>query len=197
MSAAAMAAASKKEKFIPFEIHSTSYKVVNKHPIGVDVLVPKDLKPENKKVPLIVRFHGGFLVSNLCSSLNKSSSFRLHKRSSRFTYMTTAQVTGASLMPLFFTNWILELALLKGAIIVSADYRLLPEANGTDILADIADLWKWVHNDLQPFVSQNAPKAPQIDFDHVLVEGDSTGGWLAIQSALTQPAGSIKAVIGL
>ena len=39
--------------------------------------------------------------------------------------------------------------------------------------------------------------APQIDFDHVLVEGDSTGGWLAIQSAIMQPAGSIKAVIGL
>ena len=39
--------------------------------------------------------------------------------------------------------------------------------------------------------------APQIDFDHVLVEGDSTGGWLAMQSAIRQPAGSIKAVIGL
>ena len=39
--------------------------------------------------------------------------------------------------------------------------------------------------------------APQIDFDHVLVEGDSTGGWLAMQSAIMQPAGSIKAVIGL
>ena len=192
-----VAAAANPKKFIPFEIHSTSYKIVNEHPIGVDVLVPKELKPKNEKCPLIVRFHGGFLVSNLCSSLNKSSAFMPHKRSNLLTYMWTTQVTGASLMPLFFTNWILELALLKGAIIVSADYRLLPEANGKDILADIADLWRWVHNNLQPFVSQKAPKAPEIDFDHVLVEGDSTGGWLAIQSALTQPAGSIKAVIGL
>ena len=39
--------------------------------------------------------------------------------------------------------------------------------------------------------------APQIDLAHVLVMGDSTGGWLAMQSAITQPAGSIKAVIGL
>ena len=37
----------------------------------------------------------------------------------------------------------------------------------------------------------------QLDLDRVLVEGDSSGGWLAVQSALTQPAGSIKAVIGL
>ena len=109
----------------------------------------------------------------------------------------TKQVTGASLLPLFFTNWILDLALLNGAIIVSADYRLMPEANGADILTDISDLWKWVHTDLQSFISRSATPAPQIDLAHVLVVGDSSGGWLAMQSAITQPAGSIKAVIGL
>ena len=59
MSAAAM----NPEKFAPFHIHSTSYKAVNEHNIGVDVLVPKDLKLGNEKHPLMVRFHGGFLVS--------------------------------------------------------------------------------------------------------------------------------------
>ena len=106
-------------------------------------------------------------------------------------------MTGASLLPLFFSNWILDLAILNGAIIVSADYRLLPEATGTDILDDISDLWKWVHGDLQPFLSRTTAAAPQVDSAHVLVVGDSAGGWLAMQSALTQPAGSIKAVIGL
>lgn len=53
------------DKFSSFQIHSTSYKVVNEHPIGVDVLVPKNLNPETEKCPLIVRFHGGYLVSNL------------------------------------------------------------------------------------------------------------------------------------
>lgn len=103
------------------------------------------------------------------------------------------------MLPLFFTNWILELALLNDAIIVSADYRLLPEATGTDILADLSDLWKWVHSNLQSFVSYTATAAdaPQIDFTQILVVGDSSGGWLAVQSALTQPAGSIKGVIGL
>lgn len=52
----------------------------------------------------------------------------------------TKQVTGASLIPLFFANWILDLALLNGGIIVSADYRFIPEATGTDILIDTFDL---------------------------------------------------------
>ena len=49
-------------KFDPFDIHSTSYKTVNNHPIGVDVLIPKRIKAGLH--PLIVRFHGGFLVSD-------------------------------------------------------------------------------------------------------------------------------------
>ncbi len=63
------AAALNPEKFSPFHIYSTTYKAVNEHPIGVDILVPKDLKPGKNKYTLMVRFHGGFLVSNLSSSL--------------------------------------------------------------------------------------------------------------------------------
>ena len=73
----------------------------------------------------------------------------------------------------------------------------MPEATGTDILTDIADLWKWVHSDLQSFLSHTDTAPLQVDLAHTLVVGDSSGGWLAVQSALTQPAGSIKAVIGL
>lgn len=153
-------------KFDPFHIHTTSYKTVNGHPIGVDVLIPKELK--SGKRPLLVRFHGGYLV------------------------------TGASLFPFFFTNWILELATSQSAIVVSADYRLLPEANGNDILADIADFWKWVREDLQPYLKAISPEsAPEVDFDHILTNGESAGGYLAVQSALTQSVGSIKAVIGI
>ena len=106
-------------------------------------------------------------------------------------------MTGASLLPLFFTNWILDLAVVNNAIIVSADYRLMPEATGADILTDVADLWSWVNEDLQSFISTTAIATPQVDFAHTLVVGDSSGGWLAIQSALTQPAGSIQATIAL
>ena len=73
----------------------------------------------------------------------------------------------------------------------------MPEATGTDILDDISDLWKWVHDDMQSFLSHTAPSAPQVDLAHLLVVGDSGGSWLAMQSALRQPAGTIKAVIVL
>lgn len=81
---------------------------------------------------------------------------------------------------------------------MSADYRLLPESNGNDILADIADLWKWVREDLQPYLNAvSAESTPEVDFDHILCVGDSAGGYVAVQSALTQPVGSINAVVGL
>ena len=56
------AAAFNPDKFSPFNIYSTSYKTVDEHPIGVDVLVPRDLKLGTEKHPLMVRFHGGYLV---------------------------------------------------------------------------------------------------------------------------------------
>ena len=67
------AAALDPEKFSPFHVLSTSYKVVNEHKIGVDVLVPKGLKAGNQRYPLMVRFHGGGLVSKLISSPTFSS----------------------------------------------------------------------------------------------------------------------------
>ena len=73
----------------------------------------------------------------------------------------------------------------------------MPEATGTDILNDVSDLWKWVHDDLQSFLSHTGASAPQVDFAHILAVGDSSGGWLAMQSAIRQPAGRIKGVIGL
>ena len=106
-------------------------------------------------------------------------------------------MTGSSLLPLLFSTWILDLAVANNAVIVSADYRLMPEATGADILTDVADLWSWVHNDLQSFISTTAVEPPQLDLAHILVAGESAGGWLATQSALTQPAGSIKAAIFL
>lgn len=59
--AAPSAIAASPAKFDPFIIHNTSYKTVNGHPIGVDVLIPKGTKSDKR--PLLVRFHGGFLVS--------------------------------------------------------------------------------------------------------------------------------------
>ena len=133
------AAALNPEKFSPFRIHSTSYKAVNEPPIGVDIRVPKYLKLGIQKhppdSPLPWRVFGKQSLQQPNRLVILSSTTKRQVRS----LTHTKQVTGASLLPLFFTNWILDLALLNGAIIVSADFRLLPEATG----ADISNQWDW------------------------------------------------------
>jgi acetyl esterase/lipase len=57
------------------------------------------------------------------------------------------QVTGSSLFPGWFSNWILLYAVKVGAIIVSPNYRLLPEVSGRDILDDMGAFWTWFHAD--------------------------------------------------
>jgi cephalosporin-C deacetylase-like acetyl esterase len=49
-------------RFDSLHVYRTSYKKIVEHEIEVGILVPKDLKPE--KHPLMVKFHGGGLVSS-------------------------------------------------------------------------------------------------------------------------------------
>jgi acetyl esterase/lipase len=42
---------------------------------------------------------------------------------------------------------------------------------------------------------ETAQNAIQLDYTRVLAEGDSAGGYLAIQSGLTQPRGTIRAIL--
>lgn len=69
------------------------------------------------------------------------------------------------------------------------DYHLLPEANGHDILDDINDFWDWVTSDreqcLRSAVRAATGDAFDVDLDRVIVEGESAGGYLAIQLALS------------
>lgn len=76
----------------------------------------------------------------------------------------------------------LELALSKTAIIITPDYRLMPEANGLDILQDLRDFYNWLATPNN--LSSHLPDGVSVDLDNVLVTGESAGGWLALQSAL-------------
>ncbi|KFY47981.1 hypothetical protein V495_01705 [Pseudogymnoascus sp. VKM F-4514 (FW-929)] len=114
--------------------------------------------------PVVVKFHGGFFVS------------------------------GKSLFADWYAQWSLDYSLLHSAIIVAADYRLLPEATGAELYEDVSDAWDWVRNDLQTHLD-STKQGVKADLDKVLVLGESAGGAIALISALSQPPGFIKAVI--
>lgn len=78
------------------------------------------------------------------------------------------------------------------------NYRLLPEHTGADVLSDLADFWTWLHSPqfLSFLTSRHTSlAATDLDLSRVLAVGDSAGGYLALMSGLTQPQGSIRAVI--
>lgn len=74
---------------------------------------------------------------------------------------------------------------------MSPNYRLAPEANGEDILEDIADFWRWLHSDLGTHLSGRT----QPDLTRILATGGSAGGRIALLSWLHQPSNSINAVV--
>lgn len=149
-------------KYTDFTQKEVVYKRVNNHDISTTVLIPKNIKPG--KHPLLVHFHGGFLIC------------------------------GSKLYEEWHAAWTIQLAAQKGAILVTPNHRLLPEANGREVLDDIADFWSWIKSSL-PREVESVAKGVEVDVNNVLVAGESAGGYLAVQSALLHPNAGIKAVI--
>lgn len=117
-----------------FDITRTHYESAGTK-IEVDILAPKRLKlGPTKSHPVIVRIHGGFLVRMPITELTTEAN-------------AAAQVTGSSLFPAWFSKWILDFAEEHGAVIVSPNYRLLPEVKGRDIMHDMANFWTWLQTD--------------------------------------------------
>jgi hypothetical protein len=70
---------------------------------------------------------------------------------------------------------------------VSADYRLMPESNGLDMLEDLSDFWTWVRGgELQKTLDGFKPGV-EADLEKVIAYGESAGGTLALQSGFSQP----------
>ncbi|GAB1197566.1 hypothetical protein APSETT444_006863 [Aspergillus pseudonomiae] len=155
--------------FSDFTILTTTYKTVHGQQITTDILYPKTLSPSSEKVqntvncPVLLRYHGGGLIS------------------------------GYSLFPPFFNPWYLELSKEYSAIIVSPNYRLLPEATIFDILEDVEDHWNWMHKSLPQFLNEHTQGGIQPDLNRILTAGDSAGGYLSIQMGLSHPE-QIRAV---
>ncbi|KAF1937955.1 alpha/beta-hydrolase [Clathrospora elynae] len=152
-------------RFDSFNHYRTSYKKIGDHEIDVGILVPKNLKPGEH--PLIVKFHGGGLILGDC------------------------------LYPDWIAAFFIPFIHRTNAIVVLPNHRLVPEHSGADILEDLSDFWTWFNDrKLDAFLSSQTPSVNvELDYGKVLVSGDSAGGYMALMSALTQPKGSVKAVL--
>ncbi|KAI1379834.1 putative polyketide synthase [Hypoxylon crocopeplum] len=152
-------------KFEAFNAKNLTYRTINGHPLKVAILTPKELdQQESNEYPILVHWHGGGFIAG----------HRLHED--------------------WFALWLVELALEKKAIIIAPDYRLLPEAKGTDILEDVDHFWTWMTSDLVS-VSESWHARP--DLSKILCCGQSSGGWLSVQSAILCPQSNIKAIISI
>ncbi|KAL5044849.1 hypothetical protein BDW71DRAFT_215473 [Aspergillus fruticulosus] len=106
------------------------------------------------KRPTIARFHGGGLVM------------------------------GDSLYMDWFPYWLSDLALEHEAVIVSANYRLMPQATGLNIYDDVQDFWEWLQSPALEDILAAHSTPTELDLAHLLVTGESAGGLLSINSAL-------------
>jgi acetyl esterase/lipase len=78
---------------------------------------------------------------------------------------------------------------------VLPNYRLIPESNGADILEDLSDFWTWFNNKSVTTYLASKNQELDIEYEKLLVTGDSAGGYMALMSALTQPKSGIKAIL--
>lgn len=143
-------------RFAPFARVDLPYRIINGVPLETTILVPLSIynspRAHDKRYPVIVRWHGGGFV------------------------------VGHRMYEPWFAQWLLDLALDQEAIIVTPDYRLLPESDGRDILSDVAHFWRWVQRDLPQHMEQK--KLPRPDISNVLCCGESSGGFISVYCAL-------------
>lgn len=95
---------------------------------------------------------------------------------------------GDSLYMDFWPHWLSDLALQKGAVVISPNYRLMPEATSAEIYNDVDDFWTWLHSSALASLLARHSTPTELDLNRVLAAGDSAGGLLGIYLALAYPA---------
>ncbi|KAK1141875.1 hypothetical protein N8T08_008388 [Aspergillus melleus] len=153
-------------KFAPFDRVDLTYKVINAQHLDTSILIPRPLQDKpSGEYPVLIYWHGGGFI------------------------------IGDRMYEGWFAPWMLDLCLANDSIIISPDYRLIPESNATDILSDVEAFWIWLRNTL-PTESSTWHARP--DLSRVACAGTSAGGYLAVQSSLLFPQLSqIKVILSI
>ena len=69
----------------------------------------------------------------------------------------------------------MDYAIAHSAVVVSPNYRLLPESTGIEIMEDLSDFWQWTRSGLQALVSSSTDGRIEVDLSKTLVQGESSG----------------------
>ena len=154
-------------KFDGYQKTDLAYSTISDHKLWASFLTPeKKAEQTGTHLPVLVFWHGGGFV------------------------------TGHRMYEPWWPQWLLELGLSRNAMLVSPDYRLLPEATGSDILEDMDAFWTWFLTIL-PTIAESDQWNVRPDLNRIVCVGQSAGGSIAVHSALERPDAQIKAVITL
>lgn len=88
----------------------------------------------------------------------------------------------------FWPQWTSDLALQKGAVLISPNYRVMPEATSADIYTDIDDFWVWLHSPALTSLLVKHSTPTEVDLSRILTTGESAGGLIGLYLALAYPA---------
>jgi Esterase/lipase len=87
----------------------------------------------------------------------------------------------------FWPHWLSDLALAHNAIIISPNYRLMPEGTSAQVYEDIEDFWSWLHSSSLADLLASHSTPTEIDLNRILTAGESAGGLLSVYLALSHP----------
>lgn len=105
-------------------------------------------------------------------------------------------MTGDRMYEAWWPTWIVEFARSHDAMIISPDFRLMPEASPSDLMDDVASFWKWYKTTL-PTLAASESWHVRPDIERTICAGQSSGAVIGVHSALEFPDVQIKAVLAL
>jgi acetyl esterase/lipase len=73
---------------------------------------------------------------------------------------------------------LLKFAEKQGAIIITPNYRLVPEAKGIEILDDIKNFWTWIHDGSLNRAVSGMDLGVEGDLERIVAGGESAGSFL-------------------
>ncbi|VUC28511.1 unnamed protein product [Clonostachys rosea] len=84
---------------------------------------------------------------------------------------------------------LLALAVRHSALIVTPDYRMLPESSLDELMQDIEDFWNWVQTRLPECVRNQTDGVVEVDLSRIITSGESAGGFLSLITGLNHAEG--------